>query len=168
MTRGESEISQAAGERMKSSHPTRRRDDRGVFPDWLPERFYRDLWLLIITGGMLLLAILLVNNVNSQAKGRHFTVGFTCAALSAISQEGREVIAGPQKLNTPFERNLERLGYPPVAVRRAQAQAAAQAYVRGISNRIQEQVGYKGSRLIRADGTIDCTKLQKLGNAVSR
>lgn len=33
--------------------PRRRKTDQGwyrIAPDWLPERFYRDLWLLIVTG----------------------------------------------------------------------------------------------------------------------
>lgn len=37
---------------MAEMHPMRRKSDRGwkrYSPEWLPERFYRDVWLLIIT-----------------------------------------------------------------------------------------------------------------------
>jgi hypothetical protein len=128
---------------------------------------YRDVWLVIITGLALLGIWLNHNAVQGQIAGRHFAVGFTCAVQSAIAEGGRDVILGQtSRPVTRFERELEKLGYPPRAQRHKAAEQAAREYVQHISARVKAQVGANARNLIRPDGTIDCTRLQELANTI--
>jgi hypothetical protein len=107
--------------------------------------------------------------VSQVQQGRHIGQGITCAVLSAVGQEGQQVIAGSASGlgSGPFTRFLEAHGYPPLSVREKAARIAGEQYVRGISRRVHAQVGSKGDGLIRADGTIDCARLERLSNIPS-
>lgn len=95
--------------------------------------------------------------------GRRIALGVSCATQGAIAQAGRLVIAGPP---TPpplaQELALEHLGFPPFKIRHAAQQRQADAYVTGISVAIDRRIGHKGDHLVRADGTIDCTRYAAL------
>lgn len=130
------------------------------------ENWYRDVWLVIITGLSLLAIWLNSQTLDQQAKGRHFAVGVTCSAISAISQAGQQVLSPPvpKGPKSRFERALERLGYPPPNRRRIQSELLARLYVEHISEAIQRQVGGRGAHLVRPNGTLDCRQLQRLAN----
>ena len=90
----------------------------------------------------------------------------TCAVLSGVTEQGREVIIGATGgKDTPFLRQLERLGYPPLRVRRVRAERAATAYVDGIAAKVVQAVGRKGLSLVKHDGTIDCRAFLRLTNS---
>ena len=81
-----------------------------------------------------------------------------CAANSAVIDAGRATLtATVGKPNTPFERALEKLGYPPRPARDKAARAAAIAYGRTIARSIQEESGIVG--IAKSDGTLDCPQL---------
>lgn len=124
-------------------------------------RHLRDFWLLAITVVTLLALLHATDAVNEVQQGRRIGSRISCAALSAVAQEGRKVLSGSaQGLSGPFERFLEAHGYPPRSVREKAARRAGEAYVRDISQRVEQAVGHRGDGLIRPDGTIDCHKLQ--------
>lgn len=135
----------------------RRRDDR----KW--PRHLRDLWMLAITGLVVLALSHAGDALNNVQQGRRVANGVNCAILSAISEAGRQVIGqGASQPETPLTRFLERHGYPPARVRARQAQMAADAYVSSISQRIEMEVGHKGDQLVRPDGTINCDRLASI------
>jgi hypothetical protein len=104
--------------------------------------------------------------LNEPVKGRRFALGLSCAVESAVGKAGHDVIlAGAAGIGGRFERNLERLGYPPARVRLEQARSQAAVYVSAITNAVQGEVGGKGAKLIRPDGSLDCQRLIKLSNA---
>ena len=90
---------------------------------------------------------------------RQVGVRTSCEILSAVSSGGEEVIVGSaEAADTPFTHALEKLGFPPRAVRLAQARALAAAYAQHISAAVIRAVGKKRARgVIRSDGTINCT-----------
>lgn len=97
-----------------------------------------------------------------QQSGRKISLSVTCTVLGAIAEGGKATIStasgGPA--NPKLERGLRRLGLPPFKVRQKQAQAAGDAYVNGIAQRVQDATGV--SNLIRDDGTINCARLRSL------
>ena len=99
-------------------------------------------------------------------QGREADGRITCAVLSGVTEQGREVIIGATRgRDTPFFRRLEQLGYPSLKVRRAQAERAAAAYVDGIAAKVVRAVGRKGLSLVKHDGTIDCRAFLRLTNS---
>jgi type II secretory pathway pseudopilin PulG len=97
-------------------------------------------------------------------EGRKTALRVVCSATSAVIEAGRKVITGGAiSQSTQFERNLRRLGYPPIEKRKADAAAAADSYANLISLRIARDTGVIG--LVRPDGTLDCTRLLSLAQA---
>jgi hypothetical protein len=88
----------------------------------------------------------------------------TCAVLGAVTDAGRQVIKGSAHMpETAFTRFLEAHGYPPRAVREAQAQAAGEHYAQAISERVSAAIGPKrAARIVETNGTIDCTAFARL------
>lgn len=81
----------------------------------------------------------------------------TCAALGAVIDAGRNVISGNSTRETPFMHFLERHGYPPPRIRRAQANAQAAGYAETIITRVEHAIGRRRAvRIITPDGSIDC------------
>lgn len=98
---------------------------------------------------------------NGQQSGRRFAVKVTCAAESAIAEQGRQVIEGSSMLLPPAqERALERLGFPPFKVRQLQSAKQANSYVGGIAKAIDKAVGHRGDGLVRKNGTLDCVRFE--------
>lgn len=112
-------------------------------------------------------SVMNVVSINQIQASRKRSLDVVCAANSAIIDAGRAVITGgapkPGQRPTRFELNLERLGYPPPPVRRAQAQKAATEYGRGIAHAIETQAHVKG--LVRQDGSLNCAALARFTNA---
>lgn len=123
----------------------------------------RDFILVIVSG---LVAIALINGrhtLRQIQEGRQFSVGVTCAVDTAITQAGYNVIVlGASAKETLFMRNLEKLGYPPLVVRKVQSRAAAQLYVTEISKAIEKSIGHKGDGLVLANGQLDCARFKVL------
>lgn len=135
-----------------SFSPHRRSDDN--------RRTYRDFWLLLISG---LVALALANAqdaLDRQQEGRKVALTVSCAVLSSVSEAGRQVIVrGSEQPDSPFMRFLEQHGYPRLAAREKAGQMAAEAYVAGISARIERSVGHRGDGLVNRDGTVNCVRL---------
>lgn len=93
-----------------------------------------------------------------QQEGRKVGVKITCAALGAVIDAGRRTITSSTIVGSPrFTRNLERLGLPPAAARKAQAQLAADAYAKAIADAVRKRSGVKG--VVNGDGTLNCSRL---------
>ena len=125
--------------------------------------------LAIILTGLGVEAVRLTRHQNqtvAEVQADHrLSLQVTCAALSAISQAGRAVIAhGTQAVSPAQERALRHLGFPPAAVRARQGQRAADAYVTAISAAVDARVGRKGDGLVAPNGTIRCRRLERLAS----
>lgn len=138
----------------------RRRGDRRLIPS---ENWYRDVWLLVISVFVFVALHNASNAINQQREGRRVAVAAICGATSAVIEAGRATITGGAAgVNGEFERNLRKLGYPPRKVRRKQAMAAAEGYARTIAEGVRTAAGVKAHGLVRADGTLDCHRLQRV------
>ena len=62
-----------------SEHPRRRKTDHSVLPDWLPERWYRDVWLVIITVLVLLIAWKTYSVASGTANNQRSNTAALCA-----------------------------------------------------------------------------------------
>jgi hypothetical protein len=94
-------------------------------------------------------------------EGRKTALRVVCSATSAVIEAGRKVITGGSIApGTTFERNLRKLGYPPVEKRKADAKAAADSYANLIALRIARDTGVVG--LVKQNGSLDCTRLLSL------
>jgi hypothetical protein len=131
------------------------------------QNWYRDLILFVLAILWLVLAINLSDTNKRVERGRHFAVGVTCAVESATAEAGKAVIEGSGAApgNAAFLRNLEKLGYRPPAKAKPGHPGPGDLYVAQIAKQVQAQVGRKGARLIRKDGTLDCDRLEALASA---
>lgn len=163
--------------RRRTHHPLRA-FWRVLKGELYPERNrYRDV-LLVIALGVTVWAVITASNANHLARralvqvqqGRSTSLGVICAVESAIGQAGRETIEGGGVLPPALDRFLQAHGYPPVAVRQAEAAQAASKYVGSIAAHIAKELAQRGksptlvSRLLRADGTINCRELARISN----
>lgn len=132
----------------------------------------------VVIGSMVVLALTLLafgaaslyfqnvqnNNVENIKQGRKTSLNATCAALSAISEAGRKTISSSGA--TPISVKAEIfLGLPPLTPdqRKALAQQQGNAYVTGISDKIDAAVGGKrGDGLVNKDGTLNCVRLAQI------
>lgn len=124
----------------------------------LRENWYRDVWLIIISGLVLLALARASDEREAQLEGRRTAVEAVCGATSAVVQAGQATITGggagiPEELS----RFLERHGYPPKSVREEQAKLAAEAYAKNVSKQIEKNSGLTG--IVRENGTLDCEKM---------
>lgn len=141
----------------------RRKQDRWGWRIVVRENWYRDLWLIIITGVVLIALSRSQDAVNRQAEGRRVAGAVTCSAISAVIDAGRATIQSGGKIDPrEFERNLEKLGLPPRDVRMERSRTAAESYARLIAQRVVEESKVPG--LVREDGTLDCRKLRVIAN----
>jgi hypothetical protein len=108
-----------------------------------------------------------------QRAGRAVAIDALCALGSAVVDAGRQTLAGPpaKKGELPpdpvgpprFVHALERLGFPPRAVRDRAARQAARAYGASIAHRVERATQVKG--LTRPDGTLNCARLRAASKA---
>lgn len=135
----------------------------------------------ITRGLMVVVAVLTVSTViayvgihdvgarqtRDQRDGRRAAVQITCGAISGVIEAGRETILSSTKgkHDTPFERRLEALGYPPRTVRKAQAMAAAAAYARSIASSVRDAADGKARGVVKRNGSLDCDKLVAVARA---
>jgi hypothetical protein len=166
------------------TQPKRRASDRRRF-NWR-ENAYRDVWLFIITAVVVVAVIVAVNGsdqaqrssstaadgvrharqaVAAVQQGRQLALRVSCAVESAIAEAGRSVILSSAKPPPSEERALERLGFPPFAVRFKQEEKAADTYVAGISKRVEQSIGSKGDRLVLPGGRLDCKAFLRLARS---
>lgn len=147
------------------------------------KRGYRDLWLFIASGLLVLSLIFIVKAVHQAESaaheskvaiskvqtGRKAATGFTCAAASALAQAGREVVEqsnAQRKVPTPkAEKLLLELGFPPLDQREAAAKATGRAYTHRITELVEQKAGVPrkiAASLIEADGSLNCARLREL------
>lgn len=102
-------------------------------------------------------------------EGRATSLSVVCGAISAISQQGRLVLISSQLQESPLTRFLEQHGYPSLRARRQKAREEGQAYVAGISQRVNQALKRSGRApvkgLVRPDGTIDCAVFQSISDS---
>lgn len=105
------------------------------------------------------------SDLADQKAGRSAALDVTCGTNKAIIEAGRTIIlGGTERPPTPeMETALRRLGFPPYAVRREQAEVSAAAYALRIAQTIQEQSGKKG--IVNRDGSLNCDRLKAVANA---
>lgn len=128
-------------------------------------RTYRDVWMLITTALVVIALLGMQQSLDAVRSGRHIAIAANCAVLSAVADAGRATIEHGATVTHHEETALLRLGFPPEAVREAAARAEARAYVASISQAVDRQIGHRGDRLIRRDGTVDCRRLEVLTHA---
>jgi hypothetical protein len=162
----------------------RRSTDRQLFK-WR-ENAYRDVWLFLITVVVVIAVVVAVGGskqaqqssvqaehaakqassaVAGQQQGRRLALRVSCAVESAIAEAGRSVIVSSAKPPPSEERALERLGFPPYKVRVKLQEKAADAYVAGISKRVEQAIGSKGDRLVQPGGRLDCKAFLRLARS---
>jgi hypothetical protein len=126
------------------------------------ENWYRDVGLIVVCTLLFFGWRGQANLLDEQRDGRRQAVDITCAAVTAVIDAGRATITGGDaQLGSPeFIANLERLGYPPKAVREKQAEQAAEAYASFISQRVEKLTGAQG--VVNADGSLNCRKFRAL------
>lgn len=119
----------------------------------------RDL-VLFVSLGLALMA------VTSLQEGRRRAIKINCGISQAIIDAGRNIITGSSggtSQPSEFEKNLEKLGYPPPEVRKRQAQQAARLYAIQIAKAVERESGVKN--LVSPEGNIDCEKILDAGGA---
>jgi hypothetical protein len=123
----------------------------------------------VVMCALVVAVVVLATQLNAvqteQQKGRKLAIGVTCAAVSAISNQGRRTISNAMPLPPGVEALLEAHGFPSFEARRAQAQIAGAEYVQGISAAIEQQVGQVGDGLVNRDGTLNCDRLTRVAKA---
>jgi hypothetical protein len=151
-----------------AEHPGRRREDQ--LEELLAHgsrnfrRYRRRAYLgfLLLAAATALALLQAQRAIDRQEDGRRQTTNVFCAGLSAVAEAGRATIDGSAAgLSPKFTRNLERLGYPPRREREAAARAAAAAYTRAIGQAVERESGVTG--LVRANGSLDCARLRRVG-----
>jgi hypothetical protein len=113
---------------------------------------------LFIAGLLAATVWMLATTLSDQREGRRIGIGVTCSAVNAVISGGRHVLETSGHEPPKVEAALHRLGFPPAAVRRAQAARSAQAYATSIAHAVEHQIGGH-QRLVRRDGTLDCRRL---------
>jgi hypothetical protein len=96
----------------------------------------------------------------TQGEGRRVALGVTCGALRGVEDAGRLVLT--QRL--PGTRGLYPQSSPRERVRMAQI---ARAYNQVITDRIVEEAGVAGERVIEPNGSVNCARLRDLARAPS-
>jgi hypothetical protein len=172
-----------AGSRARDNHPGDRSSDDGPKHPNVWDRCRRvwrwlrryvlpaTLWSFLASG--LAVWALVLGHENQQhviaqqsqiQQGRKTAVLATCAIASAIGEAGRATIGNPMPLPPGVEALLDAHGFPLFPVRKRQAQAAARAYVKGISASVETHLGHRGDHLVRPDGSLDCAVLAQLAH----
>lgn len=135
----------------------------------LRENFYRDIWLLVLTVVLVIMAVGASNDAGKaltktqrQQEGRAVAVNVVCGSTSAIIEAGRATITGGGGVSPQLARNLERLGFPPKRVRDVAAKRAARLYAKSIADAVERESGVRG--LVRPDGSLDCFRLRRVTN----
>lgn len=96
----------------------------------------------IMAVAVVVAAVILDHQANTQREGRATALDVTCSAIGAISEAGRSVIVGSAE--TPRERRA--------------ANIAAQGYVASIGRQVEKKSGI--TNLILPDGRLDCERLK--------
>lgn len=101
--------------------------------------------------------------VSKQAEGRRIAVQIICGATSGVIEAGRATITGQTSaaFSPVFERNLERLGFPPKAQRESVARRQAVLYAKFIAKRVRDVADGRGRGIVRKDGSLNCDRLQR-------
>lgn len=138
------------------------------------------IWLTIVS---FLVLIALIGARNSQDRadravrgnaqalsaiqaGRKNALNVTCTLATALLIAGKRTIASAAVgRETVFTRNLERIGYPPPSVRRAEATATARAYTATILEVMAKNPTTRDLGIIRPNGTLNCKRFQQIGHA---
>jgi hypothetical protein len=118
----------------------------------------RDLWQVLVTGLVLISLSSFQSASDRQREGRKVAIQAICGFQNATIKAGRAQLLSSAAVGSPrFERNLERLGYPPRAVREVAAKKAADAYSQTIIRAVANSTNTTG--LVQKDGTLNCRAL---------
>jgi hypothetical protein len=139
------------------------------------DNWYRDVWLLLITGFCVFLGLRIEGNVNEIREGRRDSAGISCAVSSATVQAGKLVIvqSSEQPLPLKLEHFLEEHGLPPLQDRKAAARTTAGEYTQLINRAIVKYAGVNATSVLEpntlpngkpnpAAGLLNCDKLRVL------
>jgi mRNA-degrading endonuclease toxin of MazEF toxin-antitoxin module len=144
----------------------------------LPTRWYRDLWLVLISVVLLFTVKALADEVNEQRNGRKTGTTITCVITSSILRGSHAFIvaSSAQALPAKLEARLLKEGFPPKEAREKAAVVQADAYTKAIGDAVVEAVGSKAKGLIvevshkrdfhaSSAGTVNCAQLKTLTKA---
>jgi hypothetical protein len=130
----------------------------------LPERWYRDVWLFIITLMVLGALLTITDTVNEVQEGRRAATGISCAVSSATVTAGHDVIvsSAEQAMPPKLEKFLMHLGVPGHKTRESEAKLLAKTYANSIESAVIAAAGAQAKQVVNKDGTLNCNKLREL------
>jgi hypothetical protein len=147
----------------------------------LRDNWYRDVWLLVITLFVVVLALKILSVVNEIQEGRRDSAGISCAVSSATVTAGKLVIvqSSEQPLPPKLEQFLEEHGLPPLKDRQLAARGTADEYTKLINAAIVKYAGVRGTSVLEPDklpngqpnpaaGLLNCDKLRALAKVGRR
>lgn len=102
------------------------------------------------------------NVLDEVQAGRRAGLAVSCATTNAIIAAGRATITSSSVGPPVFVRHLERIGFPPVAKRKAASRAAAARYAKSITDTVAAASGDDAQAVVRPDGTLRCATLQHI------
>jgi hypothetical protein len=94
----------------------------------------------------------------TQSNGRRISLGVTCGALRGVEDAGRLVLTN----RLP---GTERFVMPSSARERRIRRIFARAYNRVITDRIVQEAGVDGERVIEPNGSVNCERLREVARA---
>lgn len=97
----------------------------------------------------------------TQQDGRRVALGVTCGALRGVEDAGRLVLTN--KLP-----GTERFVPPSSSRERRIRRIFARAYNKVITDRIVQEAGVAGEKVIEPNGSVNCTRLREIGKAPER
>jgi tellurite resistance protein len=97
-----------------------------------------------------------------QRKGRRVSINFTCGALKAVINAGRDIITGNEEVS-PLESALLKQFNISEAVVKQFKQKAADDYTNNIVLQIENYTKVRG--IVDENGDVDCEKLQSISKA---
>lgn len=142
----------------------------------LPERWYRDAWLLAITVVVLFAVKAINHKTNEIQQGRKATAEITCAISAAVVKAGRLTIVTSAEAPLPpkLDQFLQRYGYPSPSARKTAAEVTAADYTRAINEEVIRAVGAKAKDVLEPNlihgksnprgGSLNCEKLRDVAH----
>lgn len=145
---------------------------------WLPESFYRDVWLFVISVFVVLGFASLEDKTTEIQEGRRTGTTITCVITSSILRGSHSFIVASAAAPLPgkIEARLVKEGYPRKVQREQAGVEQADSYTAAIANAVVAAAGAQARGLIveaspkpgkrgASAGTVNCSRLRTLTKA---
>lgn len=132
----------------------------------LPERWYRDIWLLIIT----IIILLALGSLHEQTleiqEGRVVGTQISCGLTQATITANKHVIEGSllSHYTASQEKALKIFGFGDKKARERKSVIAGHAYILSIQQAVMLFAGNKASGVIQSNGKVNCKELKQLSH----